>query len=236
MKRLIILSGILAVLFTGCEVHPYANFTADYTTVQPYDVIRFTNYSDRAVSFDWDFGDGTTSTLANPTHYYIQEGTYQVSLRATSKDNNVDVAYLTIDVYYTVLEITVAEWNASEVIQFIVPDASVRLYGSLGDWDYERNLIVEGYTDDYGVVSFVGLNPQRYYVDVWTSEYNNYALRDYDVSYIETQPLVAFHTNTFLAWADYYPAKDREEGRKNKNESTKINRTRSSLLIVDVSK
>ncbi|MFM8916270.1 MAG: PKD domain-containing protein, partial [Bacteroidota bacterium] len=32
------------------------------------------------VSWSWNFGDGTTSSLANPTHTYAQGGTYQVLL------------------------------------------------------------------------------------------------------------------------------------------------------------
>ncbi|MGG3652326.1 collagenase ColA [Bacillus pseudomycoides] len=37
------------------------------------------------VSYLWDFGDGTTSTEANPTHVYGKEGTYTAKL--TVKDN-----------------------------------------------------------------------------------------------------------------------------------------------------
>ncbi|MDC2863710.1 collagenase ColA [Bacillus sp. BP-3] len=39
----------------------------------------------KIVSYLWDFGDGTTSTEANPTHVYGKEGTYNAKL--TVKDN-----------------------------------------------------------------------------------------------------------------------------------------------------
>ncbi|EMA6343894.1 collagenase ColA [Bacillus cytotoxicus] len=39
----------------------------------------------KIVSYLWDFGDGTTTTEANPKHVYKQEGTYKVTL--TVKDN-----------------------------------------------------------------------------------------------------------------------------------------------------
>ncbi|MEB3055090.1 collagenase ColA [Bacillus pseudomycoides] len=39
----------------------------------------------KIVSYLWDFGDGTTSTEANPTHVYGKEGTYTAKL--TVKDN-----------------------------------------------------------------------------------------------------------------------------------------------------
>lgn len=37
-------------------------------------------------SWVWDFGDGTSSTERNPVHTYQKEGTYQVSLTASSGD------------------------------------------------------------------------------------------------------------------------------------------------------
>lgn len=39
----------------------------------------------KIVSYLWDFGDGTTSTEANPTHVYGKEGTY--TARLTVKDD-----------------------------------------------------------------------------------------------------------------------------------------------------
>lgn len=44
----------------------------------------FTNTSSNATSYFWDFGDNQTSTQANPTHTYTQDGTYTVSLSATN--------------------------------------------------------------------------------------------------------------------------------------------------------
>ena len=47
--------------------------------------VTFTNNSQNASSFAWDFGDGNTSTEANPTHTYDTEGNYDVSLIATNE-------------------------------------------------------------------------------------------------------------------------------------------------------
>lgn len=51
-------------------------------------------------SWLWNFGDGITDTLQNPTHFYTQSGTYSVSLSATnvigtSIDTNVN--FITIN-------------------------------------------------------------------------------------------------------------------------------------------
>lgn len=42
--------------------------------------VAFTNLSVGGSSWSWDFGDGNTSTLENPTHTYAQSGTYTVTL------------------------------------------------------------------------------------------------------------------------------------------------------------
>lgn len=44
--------------------------------------IVFTNNSKEADSYLWDFGDGTQSTQANPTHTYTQSGTFKITLTA----------------------------------------------------------------------------------------------------------------------------------------------------------
>jgi len=51
--------------------------------VYPFKV-TFYNYSVNADSYVWDFGDGSTSTEENPSHYYADEGQYSVVLTATN--------------------------------------------------------------------------------------------------------------------------------------------------------
>lgn len=56
--------------------------TALFTVVPSKAVNRFTfkNESKFADSFEWEFGDGATSTEENPAHAYEKEGSYEVSL------------------------------------------------------------------------------------------------------------------------------------------------------------
>nr|WP_294937264.1 PKD domain-containing protein [uncultured Flavobacterium sp.] len=56
---------------------PSANFTINQTNGLTY---QFQNSSTNAVSYLWDFGDGTTSTEQNPTHTYAMNGNYNVTL------------------------------------------------------------------------------------------------------------------------------------------------------------
>ena len=46
--------------------------------------IDFTNTSTNALSYNWDFGDGSSSTQANPSHTYAAAGAYTVVLTATN--------------------------------------------------------------------------------------------------------------------------------------------------------
>ncbi len=64
---------------------PSPDFSVDETLGCTGEVFQFTNLSSSdAVSYLWDFGDGTTSTNANPSHSYSALGTYTVSLTATN--------------------------------------------------------------------------------------------------------------------------------------------------------
>lgn len=46
--------------------------------------VNFTNTSTGATSYSWDFGDGGSSTEANPSHTYLTDGTFTVTLSATN--------------------------------------------------------------------------------------------------------------------------------------------------------
>ncbi len=60
---------------------PVAHFEANDTIISQSDTISFTDLSiNNPVLWQWNFGDGSTSTLQNPTHSYSANGIYSVSL------------------------------------------------------------------------------------------------------------------------------------------------------------
>ncbi len=79
---------------------PIADFTASTTTSCSGDITFFDNSSNSPTSWLWDFGDGNTSTLENPTHTYASSGTYTVTLTSTNpfgNDTEVKTNFITID-------------------------------------------------------------------------------------------------------------------------------------------
>jgi PKD repeat protein len=65
---------------------PVANFTANATGGRTPFTVQFTDQSTGATEYQWQFGDGTTSTEQNPIHTYTQVGTYTVTLVASGAD------------------------------------------------------------------------------------------------------------------------------------------------------
>jgi glucose/arabinose dehydrogenase/PKD repeat protein/type 1 glutamine amidotransferase len=60
--------------------------------------IAFTGEKSGGVSYQWDFGDGTTSTEANPRHTYARVGTYTATLTVTYADGEKATAKTTVNV------------------------------------------------------------------------------------------------------------------------------------------
>ncbi|MEM7658166.1 MAG: PKD domain-containing protein [Bacteroidota bacterium] len=63
---------------------PEPAFTVSPRIQCPSDELIFVSQSDGVgLSYLWDFGDGNTATLANPTHSYAQTGFYDIELTVT---------------------------------------------------------------------------------------------------------------------------------------------------------
>jgi PKD repeat protein len=74
-------------LMNSCKKEkPVADFVFTGNGCTPPCEIAFENRSSNAVSYSWDFGDGTGSTEENPSRRYNSQGTYMVTLTAKNKD------------------------------------------------------------------------------------------------------------------------------------------------------
>jgi PKD repeat protein len=76
---LFIFAGVVPIHFTGVGFDTHSD--------EPY------------LTYYWDFGDGSTSDLRNPIHYYTGDGTYIVTLTVTDDDGAIGQDTAEIEVY-----------------------------------------------------------------------------------------------------------------------------------------
>jgi PKD repeat protein/subtilisin family serine protease len=98
-----------------------ADFAADLTSGLAPLTVNFTNLSANATTYVWDFGDGHSSTNANPTNTYSNAGVYSVTLTAAGPGGT---NFITFADYITATNVPppapVAEF-VSDVTQGLVP-------------------------------------------------------------------------------------------------------------------
>jgi PKD repeat protein len=88
MKKIIIfIVGIATVsLIASCGKEVVeAGFSHEISESNPL-IVTFTNNTTNGAIYEWDFGDGKTSSDENPTHSYSYYGSYDVKLTATGED------------------------------------------------------------------------------------------------------------------------------------------------------
>ena len=87
----------ITVLGRSATVSPVAEFTTSVTSGYAPLSAQFKDSSQNAAGWNWNFGDGATSTEQNPTHIYFKAGNYTVNLTA-SNGNGTDSKLATITV------------------------------------------------------------------------------------------------------------------------------------------
>lgn len=80
-------SGWIVGPVFSTPIHAYPGTDFDWTPQSPSvdELVQFTDqttYYNGGASWSWDFGDGGTSSLQNPTHSYSSAGTHDVNLDA----------------------------------------------------------------------------------------------------------------------------------------------------------
>ena len=122
---------------------PVGNFTANVTSsIAPPLTVQFNDTSTiNPTSWDWDFGDNTTSTEQNPVHTYASVGNYTVNLTVSNSfgsNNCVKDDYITIGSGIPVGNFTanVTSGNAPLMVQF--NDLST-VNPSSWSWDFGDN-------------------------------------------------------------------------------------------------
>ncbi len=92
-------------------------------------------------NYAWSFGDGSTSTLANPTHHYLNKGSYQACLTVTSTH---DTTCLDTRCLYIVMD-TLADTSAVCSAQFAswkIQDFTYVFEAAQNDCNYFWDLVM----------------------------------------------------------------------------------------------
>jgi len=72
-------------LITVNSLKPEADFSSNLSNINQGEAIVFTDQSTNSpTNWLWDFGDGSTSVVENPTHTFLSPGTYTVSLTVSN--------------------------------------------------------------------------------------------------------------------------------------------------------
>lgn len=111
---------------------PEANFTHDPSAPEAGETVQFRSQStnDTVIrSWDWRFGDGTTSQARTPEHVYDDDGTFLVSLTVTDALGRQDTVNRTIRVVNS-RPVVQLDWEPSRVVEgeqvALIADASDR--------------------------------------------------------------------------------------------------------------
>ena len=126
--------------------------------------VRFTDQTINGTTYNWDFGDGTQTTVRNPSHTYTEPGNYTVSLMVPGPDGKQSNASAIIRVY----SLPEASFSASPQVVY-VPDDKVHFINRSTDatkyyWEFG-----DGSTSEEKNPSYVYTDPGLYTVSlsVW---------------------------------------------------------------------
>ncbi|MBN1116138.1 MAG: PKD domain-containing protein [Bacteroidales bacterium] len=88
----VIMDDVGLIKFSNEDAGLSAWFTASNTTVGPGKTVIFTDLSNgNPTSWEWSFGDGSTSAEQNPEHSYASLGYYTVSLTVSDGDSTKSI-------------------------------------------------------------------------------------------------------------------------------------------------
>jgi len=136
-----------SISITITDENPVACFTVATSPVYANQEVQFTNCSENAESYLWDFGDMQTSTLENPKHTYNLSGTYTVTLEAyhasffdrIEKQITVEESqsgYVNIE-FYLDMNVQIANGSFSPLSDY------VDLAGTFNNWGVSGNVMVD---------------------------------------------------------------------------------------------
>ncbi|MEI7661516.1 MAG: PKD domain-containing protein [Bacteroidota bacterium] len=127
--------------------------SAGFTMVINGLTVTLTNTTTNGVTYNWDFGDGLSSSVESPTHTYATDGIYTITLTATNP-NGVSTSSTVAFVSTTVLTDALLQGGPWKVR---VEEKSIFVGGAMGSsawWTLPKAFMVSGTgTDDWTCIT-----------------------------------------------------------------------------------
>ncbi|MCF7809835.1 PKD domain-containing protein [bacterium] len=205
------LFSFIVIITFGCDdnpasstLEPVAYFTCSGETKTPA-YITFQNESENADSYHWDFGNGRTSSLKNPSTTYDYAGSFIVSLEAENEESGEKDTYrqtITITPGSVFLkQITIEDFSFTTGSGagwdlWSGPDLFIRLFDPFDDLITESTTAYDLIESDLPI-SFYFNDP--YELDYWSSSYCLELYDEDDISLNEYIGSVDFRVNSIIS-------------------------------------
>ena len=175
MKKPLIALLLILTAFSGCNKKSAttppplkACFSPSRTRIGPGDPVMFSNCSQSATFYQWDFGDGSSGSLAtSPSYSYVNPGIYNVFLTAFSADRSQkDTVSLNIIVdpaYYAPQAVISTPGFTFNTKQWVRCNGRQSLHSAYYAWDFDN-----GKTSTIGYDSTFYITPGTYTIRLTT--------------------------------------------------------------------
>ena len=180
------------------DVPPVANFTASQTTGGVPIKIQFTDDSPSTTSWYWNFGDGTTSILQNPTHTYTAIGNYTVTETVTGPGGNSSTTLnIILSPIPPVVNFTATNSNGSSPLIVQFTDESQYATSWLWNFGDGTNSTLENPIYTYNKTGIYTVT------ETVTNPYGNNSLTQINFITVNDNRLINpdFETGDFTGWA-----------------------------------
>ena len=141
---------------------PVASFSSNSPVYMPNTAIYFTNNSSNANSYQWNFGDGNTSTDMSPWNDYSSPGTYNVSLICSNGVCADDTTYQMVEI---IDNVSVGENETADFFAYPNPFEDEIIIAGVEGTDFKvklmdgaGRLILDHKDFDYEEMRFIDLN------------------------------------------------------------------------------
>jgi len=137
-------SALIIVSEKTAAILPVANFSSNVSKGYAPLSVQFTDLSENATEWEWDFGDGNSSTEQNPVHTYTSAGNYTVNLtvsNAEGSDSEEKTDYIVVSEHLSgapVANFMATPTSGSAPLTVNFTDASTGTISSYA-WDFDND-------------------------------------------------------------------------------------------------